>query len=70
VLLAGGGTTRKFGVRAQAIVPLTPLGGQPFVGTLANYANYCVQAKATAMYDCATGRVQLVRIHEFICPGP
>ena len=67
VLLAGGGAGRKFGVRAQAIVPLTPLGGHPFVGSI---TNYCVQAKATAMYDCATGRVQLVRIDQFICPGP
>src|SRR5688572_30967230 len=25
----------KLGVRAQAIVPITPLGGLPFVGTLA-----------------------------------
>lgn len=67
LLLAGGGAGRKFGVRAQAIVPLTPLGGQPFVGAI---TNYCVQAKATAMYDCATGRVQLVRIDQFLCPGP
>ena len=67
LLLNGGGTNRKFGVRAQAIVPLTPLGGHPFVGSI---TNYCVQAKATAMYDCTTGRVQLVRIDQFICPGP
>lgn len=67
LLLSGGGGNRKFGVRAQAILPLTPLGGWPFVGTI---TNYCVQAKATALYDCATGRVQLVRIDQFICPGP
>jgi hypothetical protein len=57
----------KFGVRAQAIVPLQPLGGFPFVGSI---AKYCVQAKATAEYDCLTRRVRLVRIDQFICPGP
>jgi Flp pilus assembly protein TadG len=57
----------KFGVRAQAIVPITPLGGMPFVGTL---APQCVQAKATAEYDCLTRRVRLIRIDTFICPGP
>lgn len=66
VLLSGGGSG-KFGVRAQAIVPINPLGGHPFVGSV---ANFCVQAKATAIFDCATGRVRLVRIDEFICPGP
>ena len=55
----------KFGVRAQAIVPITPLGGMPFVGTL---AAQCVQAKATAEYDCVTRRVRLIRIDTFICP--
>jgi hypothetical protein len=57
----------KFGVRAQAIVPITPLGGVPFVGAL---APQCVQAKATAEYDCVTRRVRLIRIDTFICPGP
>ena len=57
----------KFGVRAQAIVPITPLGGLPFVGVL---APQCVQAKATAEYDCLTRRVRLIRIDTFICPGP
>jgi Flp pilus assembly protein TadG len=57
----------KFGVRAQALVPITPLGGLPFVGTL---ASQCVQAKATAEYDCLTRRVRLIRIDSFICPGP
>jgi len=57
----------KFGVRAQALAPITPLGGMPFVGTL---APQCVQAKATAEYDCLTRRVRLIRIDTFICPGP
>lgn len=57
----GGG---KFGVRAQAILPVQPL-NLGFLGTL---TEYCIQAKATAEYDCATGRVKLVRIDTFLCP--
>lgn len=57
----GGG---KFGVRAQAILPVQPL-NLGFLGTL---TEYCVQAKASAEYDCTTGRVKLVRIDTFICP--
>jgi Flp pilus assembly protein TadG len=54
----------KFGVRAQAILSVQPL-NLGFLGTL---TQYCIQAKATAEYDCATGRVKLVRIDEFIFP--
>jgi len=62
----GGG---KFGVRAQAIIPAVPL-NLGFLGPIVQL-NYCVQAKATAEYDCATGRIKLVRIDSFICPcGP
>jgi len=57
----------KFGVRAQAIAPFQPLGGYSFLGLL---AEQCVTVKTTAVYDCATRRVQLIRIDEFICPGP
>jgi hypothetical protein len=57
----------KFGVRAQAIVPVQPLGFGSFLGTI---AEYCVQAKTTAEYDCATRRVTLIRVDTFICPGP
>ena len=56
----------KFGVRAQAIIPVVPL-NLGFLGPLVQL-DYCVQAKATAEYDCATGRIKLVRIDEFICP--
>jgi hypothetical protein len=55
----------KFGVRAQAIVPVQPLGFKPFLG---NITEYCVQAKATAVYDCATQRVKLIRVDTFVCP--
>jgi Putative Flp pilus-assembly TadE/G-like len=55
----------KFGVRAQASVPVQPLGFKPFLG---NITQYCIQAKATAVYDCATQRVKLIRIDKFICP--
>lgn len=57
----------KFGVRAQSITPIQPLGGYSFVG---NLIDQCVTAKTTAVYDCATKRVQLIRIDTFICPGP
>lgn len=59
----GGG---KFGVRAQAIIPVQPL-NLGFLGPIVQL-NYCVQAKATAEYDCATGRIRLVRIDTFLCP--
>lgn len=59
----GGG---KFGVRAQAIIPVQPL-NLGFLGPVVQL-NYCVQAKATAEYDCATGRIRLVRIDTFVCP--
>ncbi len=55
----------KFGVRAQAMFPVQPLGFKSFLG---NVTEYCVQAKATAVYDCATQRIRLIRIDTFICP--
>ena len=55
----------KFGVRAQAMVPVQNVGFAPFLG---NITKYCVQAKATAEYDCVTRRVRLVRIDTFLCP--
>jgi len=66
--IINSGGEGKFGVRAQAIVPISPLGGFSFVGS--NLPQQCVQAKTTAVYDCATRRVQLIRIDTFICPGP
>lgn len=62
--LAPGGL--KFGVRAQAIVPVSDF-GCVFLGTV---PQGCVQAKATAIYDCVTRRPRLIRIDRFICPGP
>jgi Flp pilus assembly protein TadG len=62
-----GSPNKRYGVRAQAIVPLPSLGFGSFLGTISQYN---VQAKATAMYDCASGRPKLVRIDTFIGPGP
>ena len=67
IALLNAGGEGKFGVRAQAIIPIRPLGGHSFLGDL---TEQCVQAKTTAVYDCATRRVQLIRIDTFICPGP
>jgi hypothetical protein len=64
--LTRGGGPGKFGVRAQRIFQIPTL-GNIFLG---NVGNSCVQAKTTAEYDCTTRRVRLVRIDEFICPGP
>jgi hypothetical protein len=64
-VLIGAPGQRKFAVRVQAIAQV-PVMGLPFLGTI-NPA--CVQAKATAEYDCLTRRVRLVRVDEFICPG-
>jgi hypothetical protein len=64
--LATGAGIGKFGVRAQAKVQVRSFGSL-FLG---NIADYSVQAKATAVYDCATRRARLVRINTFICPGP
>lgn len=55
----------RFAVRAQAIMPLSAPGFGAFLG---NVSAYCVQAKATAEYDCATGRVRLMRIDTMVCP--
>jgi Flp pilus assembly protein TadG len=71
VVFAAGGNpscgqgNERFAVRAQAIMPLSAPGFAPFLG---NVTMYCVQAKATAEYDCATGRVRLVRVDSFVCP--
>lgn len=58
---------RRYAVRAEANMALRPMGGVPLLGTITQYR---VQAKATAEYDCATGRVRLVRVDQYICPGP
>jgi hypothetical protein len=65
VLLSGSGN-RKFGVRAQSIIPVADF-GCVFLGTV---PPGCVQTKATAIYDCTTRRPRLIRIDKFICPGP
>jgi hypothetical protein len=55
----------RFAVRAQAILPLPAPAFGAFLG---NITTYRVQAKATAEYDCATGRVRLVRVDTYLCP--
>jgi hypothetical protein len=65
--LVSGAGNRKFAVRAQSIFEIQPLGGFPFVGAL---TQYCIQAKATAEFDCTTRRSRLIRIDTFTCPGP
>jgi hypothetical protein len=64
---ASGNGNGRFGVRAQADIPVKPLGFGSFLGLV---GEYCVRAKATAEYDCATRRPRLVRVQTFICPGP
>jgi hypothetical protein len=59
-----GGGPLKHGVRAQANIPVQPLN----LGFLGSLTQYSIRAKATAQYDCASGRVKLVRIDTFVFP--
>jgi hypothetical protein len=62
---AGGGGA--LAVRAQAIVSIPSIWSR----LLALCSRpLCVSACATAAYDCSTGRVELIRVDRFICPGP
>jgi len=65
-VLMQGGDARAFGVRAQATVPVQSLGGRLLGVGCQQYVSGCV----TALYDCATGRARLIRVDEFLCPGP
>jgi Flp pilus assembly protein TadG len=67
VIGASGIGNGRYGVRAQADIPVQPLGFGSFLGFV---GEYCVRAKATAEYDCATRRVRLIRVQTFLCPGP
>jgi len=56
-----------FGVRAQAIAPVTnPLCGFCWMTFRPQY----VTVKTTAMYDCVAGRARLIRVDQYTCPGP
>jgi Flp pilus assembly protein TadG len=66
-LAPGCAANGRFAVRAQAIMSVQSLGFGSFLG---NVGSYCVQAKATAVYDCGSGQPRLVRIDTFTCPGP
>jgi len=55
-------------VRAQAYKRVPLYCGQ-MLG-LMGFDPPCVYAKATAMYDCANESPVLIRVDQFICPGP
>jgi len=56
-----------FAVRAQATVEVPSLWCQVFCFPIGPYR---VHAHSTAMYDCTERRPRLIRVAEFICPGP
>jgi len=56
-----------FAVRAQATVEIPSFWCQLFCLPIGPYR---VSSHATAMYNCADGRPRLIRVAEFICPGP
>jgi hypothetical protein len=62
-----GAPTQKFGVRAQAIVPVQSFLGSSFLGAIGSYR---VQTKATAVYDSSapTNKARLIRIDTYFCP--
>jgi Flp pilus assembly protein TadG len=65
--IGGGSGSGALAVRAQAIVSIQSIWSR----LLALCSRpLCVSACATAAYDCSTGRVELIRVDRFICPGP
>ena len=62
----GGPGRRHYAVRAQATVNVSPL----CRCLCAFNDDYCVSGKTIAIYDCVTRRPRLIRVDEFICPGP
>jgi Flp pilus assembly protein TadG len=65
--LGGGSGDAALAVRAQAIVSIQSIWSRLL---LLCSRPLCVSACATAAYDCSTGRVELIRVDRFICPGP
>ncbi len=64
---ANGSGGNAFGVRAQAIVPVK----NPFCGFCGlTLTPHYVTVQTTAIYDCTQRRPRLVRVDEYICPGP
>jgi Flp pilus assembly protein TadG len=63
VLLRRNGGVR-YGVRAQAIMPVRQF-NFPILGSVTTHA---VQAKVTAEYDPATGKLRLIRPDQFLSP--
>lgn len=62
----GGGAGYPPAVRAQATVPIRSLGGCLLGLDPCTNVSACV----IAMYDCNTGKPRLMRVEEYICPGP
>ena len=64
-LTANGGNA--FGVRAQAIAPVV----NPFCGFCGlTLRPHYVTVRTTAIYDCTERWPRLIRVDEYICPGP
>jgi len=61
----GGGSGDPFGVRAQATVDVNTICGSLLGGLLSPFS---VSARTTAIYDCTTNEVRLIRVEQFICP--
>ncbi|MEE8452964.1 MAG: Tad domain-containing protein [Thermoguttaceae bacterium] len=61
------GAARSYAVRAQSTAAVNSLFCQLCGVT---FGPFSVSAKSTAVYDCAIRRPRLIRIDEFICPGP
>jgi len=61
------GAARSYAVRAQATAAVNSLFCQLCGVT---FGPFSVSAKSTAVYDYAIRRPRLIRIDEFICPGP
>jgi Flp pilus assembly protein TadG len=67
VELLGAGNNAMFAVRARAAISVSGLCTNLF-GTL--HGAHGVSAETVAVYDCATHRPRLIRVDQFICPGP
>ena len=62
-----GNGGNAFGVRAQAIAPVV----NPFCGFCGlTLRPHYVTVRTTAIYDCVERRPRLIRVDEYICPGP
>lgn len=67
VVLQGSGSSLQFAVKAQAVISVSGLCTNIF-GTV--HGAHEVSAETVAVYDCITRRPRLIRVDQFICPGP